>query len=70
MNLLGGKIAGAIKGNQVMVFHKHHVLKHFASLEGAKDTLVKRTERLGHDGIEDFAHGGIAGHPLHAIDPL
>jgi hypothetical protein len=49
VNLLGGKIVRAIKGDEGVAVHKHHLFKRFATLEGAKDVLEQGTEGLGLD---------------------
>ena len=53
-----------------MPLDKHHLLQRFAALEGAQDIREERTQILGLDRIEDFAHRGIARHALHTVDPL
>jgi len=39
VHLVGGNIARTIEGSEVVAFHKHHLFKRFAALEGAKDVL-------------------------------
>jgi hypothetical protein len=70
VNLLGREIPRAIEGSKVMALNKHHLLKRFAALEGAKDVREQRTEVLGLNGVEYLAHRGITGHPLDAVDPV
>jgi hypothetical protein len=70
MNLVGGKIARAIEGQEVVALDKHHRLKHLASLELTKDVLEGRPQGLGINRIEYLAHRGIARHVLDAVDPL
>ena len=69
VKLLGGKRACAIEGSKGVPLDTHHLLQRFAALEGAQELREERTQILGRDRIEDFAHRGIARHALHTVDP-
>src|SRR2546430_1073313 len=70
VNLLRGKIPRAIESYKVVALDKHHLLKHFAALQGAKDVREQWTEALRRNGVEYLAHCGITEHPLNAVAPL
>jgi hypothetical protein len=70
VNLVGGKRARAIEGQERVPLHKHPLLEHLASLELTKDVLEGRPQGLGLNGIEDLAYRGIARHALDALDPV
>jgi hypothetical protein len=49
---------------------KDHLFKSFAALYSPKDRLEQRSQGLGIDRVEDFAHAAIAGHLPDAVDLL
>src|ERR687892_2285421 len=70
VNLLGGKVARAIEGQEVVALDKDHLFERFAALQGSKDTLEQGTEGLGLDRVEYLTHRRITGNPLDAVDLL
>jgi hypothetical protein len=70
VNLLGGKIAGAIKSEQVMALDKDHLCKSFATLQVTKNRLERGSQVLGLNRVESLAHRCIARDPLNPIDAV
>src|SRR5687768_3206168 len=56
MNLLGGKIAGAIEGYKIVALDKDHLFKGVATLKVAISYFERRSQAFGLDRIEDLAH--------------
>jgi hypothetical protein len=49
---------------------KDQCLQCLATLKRSKDVLEQRAQGLGLNRIEYLTHGGIAGHPFDAVNPL
>ena len=59
---LGGKIAGAIKGQSIPVIQKHHRFERLPALELGQHALAHRAERLRGDRVTERAHVCRRGH--------
>ena len=66
MNFLGGEIASAIEGEQIMALEKDERFQSVAALELAKDVGEGRAELLRVNLVKDGAHLGVAGDLLEA----
>ena len=56
VNLLGGKIAGAIESSAGMALDKDHLFKGFATLQVTQHHLERWSHVFGFDRVEALAH--------------
>lgn len=70
VNLFGGKIAGAIEGEQIVALDTDHLFKGFAALQVAKNRLERGPQVLGLDWVKYLAHRRITRDPPNPIDAL
>ena len=65
---MGGKITGAVEGNQVAALHENHLLERLSALSLTEERPVSRAEPIRVDSIETGAHLSIAGDILDMED--
>src|SRR5688572_29889892 len=63
MNLVGGKIAGSIEGEEVMALDKDHLFKAFAALKATKSGFERGSQVFRLDRVEYLTHRCITRHP-------
>jgi|GEM_PF-5322388 len=70
LELLGRKIARAVKTQEIAPIHKHHRLQSFASLELPEDLKIYRAKKLGCNFVENLPHPAVARDVLDPVDRM
>ena len=70
MHRAGGEIAGPIQRQQIAARVEHQRLQGLAPLQSAEHVVEHRPQSFRVDGVQDFAHAGVAGNLADAKELL